>query len=134
MTYMVGSKMPDEIMNLQMPGLVPLGFVAGAGGYSAQAALHGGAAALWRWDQGQGAGELRAWTAVRDERGGSGGTGAAGRSGWLVARTPAEFAEKLVRVHEDEAFNQRLSEAGLAYIEQRHGAGVVKQALAAALA
>jgi hypothetical protein len=39
-----------------------------------------------------------------------------------------------VRVHEDEAFNQRLSEAGLAYIEQRHGAGVVKQALAAALA
>ncbi len=36
---------------------------------------------------------------------------------WLVARSPAEFAEKLARVHEDEAFNRALSEAGLAYID-----------------
>ena len=28
MTYIVGSKMPDEIMNLQVPGLTPLGFVS----------------------------------------------------------------------------------------------------------
>jgi hypothetical protein len=47
---------------------------------------------------------------------------------WLVARTPAEFAEKLARVHEDEAFNRTLSDAGLAYIEQRYGAEVVTAA------
>ena len=52
---------------------------------------------------------------------------------WLVARTPAEFAEKLARLHEDEALNRRLSEAGLAYIERRHNAGAVKEALAAAV-
>jgi glycosyltransferase involved in cell wall biosynthesis len=52
---------------------------------------------------------------------------------WLVAPTPAAFAEKLARVHEDEVFNRRLSEAGLAYIEQRHSAGAVKEALRAAV-
>jgi hypothetical protein len=36
-------------------------------------------------------------------------------------------------VHEDEAFNQKLSEAGLAYIERRHKASVVKEALRAAV-
>ena len=51
---------------------------------------------------------------------------------WLVARTLAELVEKLVRVHEDEAFNRSLSEAGLAYIERRHSAAVVKEALRAA--
>jgi glycosyltransferase involved in cell wall biosynthesis len=53
---------------------------------------------------------------------------------WLVARSPAEFAEKLALVHEDEAFNRALSEAGLAYIEERYGAEVVTAALRAAVA
>jgi hypothetical protein len=52
---------------------------------------------------------------------------------WLVARTPTEFADKVARVHEDEAFNGELSEAGLAYIARRHSAGVVKKALYAAV-
>jgi hypothetical protein len=36
-------------------------------------------------------------------------------------------------VHEDAAFNQHLSEAGLDYIERRHSTGVVKEALRAAV-
>ena len=50
-----------------------------------------------------------------------------------MARSPEEFAEKIARVHEEEALNRTLAEAGLAYIEQRHGAGVVMEALRAAV-
>jgi glycosyltransferase involved in cell wall biosynthesis len=53
---------------------------------------------------------------------------------WLVARSVEEFAKKIVRVHEDEGFNKALSEAGLAYIVRRCGAGVVTEALRAAVA
>ncbi len=52
---------------------------------------------------------------------------------WLVARSPAEFAEKLALVHWDAAFNKTLSDAGLAYIEQRYGAGVGMEALRGAV-
>ena len=52
---------------------------------------------------------------------------------WLVARTPEEFAMKLARVHKDAAFNHRLSEAGLTYIEQRYSASAVSHALKVAL-
>jgi hypothetical protein len=37
-------------------------------------------------------------------------------------------------VHEDEGLNRRLAEAGLAYIGQRHSAGVVQRALRVAVA
>ncbi|OYV54903.1 MAG: hypothetical protein B7Z76_12590 [Acidiphilium sp. 20-67-58] len=39
---------------------------------------------------------------------------------WLVAGSAEEFAAKIVRVHEDEALNRRLAEAGLAYIVARY--------------
>jgi predicted lipid carrier protein YhbT len=52
---------------------------------------------------------------------------------WLVARAPKEFAERVGRVHMDSAFNRKLSEAGLTYIERRFGAAMVKDALAAAI-
>ena len=50
---------------------------------------------------------------------------------WLVARTPLEFAEKLARVHADEALNRGLSEMGLAYIERRCNPDAVRKALKA---
>jgi hypothetical protein len=53
---------------------------------------------------------------------------------WLVARSPEEFADKIARVHEDEGFNRILSLSGLGYIELRHGAGVVTEALRVAVA
>jgi O-antigen biosynthesis protein len=134
MTYIVGSKMPDEIMNLQMPGLTPLGFVAVLGDILHKlrctvVPLRYGAGIKGKVLESFAHGLPCVMSEVASE-----GLELPDDLAWLVARTPAEFAEKLVRVHEDEAFNQRLSEAGLAYIEQRHGAGVVKQALAAALA
>jgi O-antigen biosynthesis protein len=52
---------------------------------------------------------------------------------WLVARSPGEFAEKVARVHADEGFNRMLAESGLAYVARRHGAGVVTEALRTAV-
>jgi GT2 family glycosyltransferase len=133
MTYLVGSKMPDEIMNLQLPGLTPLGFVsvladilhklrctvvplrygAGIKGKVLESFAHGLPCVM---------------SEVSAE-----GLELPVDLAWLVARTPAEFAEKLARLHVDEALNRSLSDAGLAYIQQRYSAAVVKVALAATL-
>ena len=134
MTYIVGSKMPDEIMNLRVPGLTPVGFVpvlaeilhklrctmvplrygAGIKGKVLESFAHGLPCVM---------------SEVAAE-----GLDLPEDLAWLVARSPAEFAEKLARVHEDEAFNRRLSEAGLAYIEQRYNADAVREALRVTLA
>jgi GT2 family glycosyltransferase/glycosyltransferase involved in cell wall biosynthesis len=133
-TYLVGSKMPDEITNMRVPGVAPVGFVsvladvlnklrltvvplrygAGIKGKVLESFAHGLPCVM---------SEVAAegFELPKD-------------LAWLVARTPAEFAEKIARVHEDEAFNRQLSEAGLAYIERRHSVGVVKEALRAAVA
>jgi hypothetical protein len=52
---------------------------------------------------------------------------------WLVARSPAEFAAKVGRLHNDAAFNEQMSRAGLRYIAERNSAAVVRQALQAAV-
>jgi O-antigen biosynthesis protein len=133
-TYLVGSKMPDEIMNLRMPGVVPVGFVsiladvlnklrvtvvslrygAGIKGKVLESFAHGLPCIM---------SEVAAEGFELPES-----------LAWLVARTPEEFVEKIVRVHEDADFNRQLSEAGLAYIERRHSAAAVKEALRAAVA
>jgi O-antigen biosynthesis protein len=133
MTYIVGSRMPDDIMNLRLPGLTPLGFVseladilhrlrctvvplrygAGIKGKVLESFAHGLPCVM---------SEVAAEGLELPED-----------LAWLVARTPAEFAEKLARVHVDPALNRSLSAGGLAYIGQRHSAGVVQEALAAAV-
>jgi glycosyltransferase involved in cell wall biosynthesis len=133
-TYLVGSKMPDEIAAMRGPGVVPLGFVpvladilhklrctvvplrygAGIKGKVLESFAHGLPCVM---------SEVAAEGLELPED-----------LAWLVARSPEEFAVKLARVHEEEALNQRLAEAGLAYIETRHGAGVVMEALRAAVA
>ncbi len=132
-TYLVGSKMPDEIMNLQVPGVVPLGFVAVLADILHKlrctvVPLRYGAGIKGKVLESFAHGLPCVMTEVAAE-----GLELPEDLAWLVAPTPAAFAEKLARVHEDEAFNRSLSEAGLAYIEQRHSAGVVKEALRAAL-
>jgi GT2 family glycosyltransferase len=132
-TYLVGSKMPDEVQAMRGPGVVPVGFVpvladilhklrctvvplrygAGIKGKVLESFAHGLPCVM---------------SEVAAE-----GLELAGDLTWLVARSPAEFAEKIALVHEDEAFNRALSEAGLTYIEQRYGAGVVMDALRAAV-
>ncbi len=133
MTYIVGSKMPDEIMNLQVPGLTPLGFVSVLADILHKlrctvAPLRYGAGIKGKVLESFAHGLPCVMSEVAAE-----GLELPEDLTWLVARTPAEFAEKLARVHKDEAFNRSLSEAGLAYIVRRHSAGVVKEALAAAI-
>jgi O-antigen biosynthesis protein len=133
-TYLVGSKMPDEMTNMRMPGVVPVGFVpvladilnklrltvvplrygAGIKGKVLESFAHGLPCVM---------SEVAAEGLELPEA-----------LAWLVARTPAEFAEKIARLHEDEAFNRELSEAGLTYIERRCSAAAVKEALRAAVA
>jgi O-antigen biosynthesis protein len=133
MLYIAGSHAPDEIMNLQAPGVMTLGFVpvladilhrlrctvvplrygAGIKGKVLESFAHGLPCVM---------SEVAAEGLELPEE-----------LAWLVARSPAEFAEKLARVHEDAAFNGRLSEAGLAYIERRHSAGAVTEALRVAV-
>ncbi|CAG4927985.1 unnamed protein product [Acidocella sp. C78] len=52
---------------------------------------------------------------------------------WLVAGTAADFAAKIVRVHEDEALNQCLAEAGLAFVAARYSEAATRAALAGAV-
>jgi glycosyltransferase involved in cell wall biosynthesis len=133
MTYVVGSHMPEPLRTVEVPGLTPLGFVpvlsdilhkvrctivplrygAGIKGKVLESFAHGLPCVM---------SEVAAEGLELPEQ-----------LAWLVARTPAEFAERVGRVHKDAAFNQKLSEAGLAYIESRFGAAVVKQAVAAAV-
>ena len=133
-TYLVGSKMPDDIASMREPGVVPVGFVsvlsevlhrvrltvvplrygAGIKGKVLESFAHGLPCVM---------SEVAAEGMELPEN-----------LAWLVARSPEEFADKVARVHEDEAFNRQLSEAGLAFIEQRNSARVVKEALRAAVA
>jgi O-antigen biosynthesis protein len=132
-TYLIGSHMPDEVAKVQVPGLVPLGFVplladilhklrcmvvplrygAGIKGKVLESFAHG-------------------LPCVMSEMAAE-GLELPGDLAWLVAHSPEEYVEKLVQVHEDEACNRALSEAGLAYIERRYSAGAVKQALGSAV-
>ena len=133
MTYVVGSHMPEPLRTVEVPGLTPLGFVpvlsdilhkvrctivplrygAGIKGKVLESFAHGLPCVM---------SEVAAEGLELPEQ-----------LAWLVARTPAEFAERVGRVHKDAAFNRKLSEAGLAYIESRFGAAVVKQAVGAAV-
>lgn len=132
-TYLVGSKMPDEITNLQVPGVVPVGYVSVLGDILHKlrctvVSLRYGAGIKGKVLESFAHGLPCVMTEVAAE-----GLELPKDLAWLVARTSAEFAEKVARVHEDEVFNRQLSEAGLAYIERRHSAGAVKEALRAAV-
>lgn len=132
-TYLIGSNMPGEITNLQVPGVMPVGYVSVLADILHKlrctvVSLRYGAGIKGKVLESFAHGLPCVMSEVAAE-----GLELPKDLAWLVARTPAEFAEKLERVHEDEAFNRRLSEAGLAYIEQRHSAGVVKEALRAAV-
>ncbi len=49
---------------------------------------------------------------------------------WLVAGSPADFADKIRALHEDQNLNAELSAFGLDYIAQRYSAEVVEKRLA----
>jgi len=132
-TYLVGSKMPDEIMALQKPGLVPFGFVPRLEDILHKlrctvAPLRYGAGIKGKVLESFAHGLPCVMSEIAAE-----GLGLPSPLDWLVARTPAEFAEKLVRVHRDEAFNRHLSEVGLVYLETCNSPDAIKAALRAAV-
>lgn len=132
-TYLIGSKMPEKIMGMNLPNLAPLGFVpvladilhklrctivplrygAGIKGKVLESFAHGLPCVM---------SEVAAEGLELPEE-----------LAWLVARSPEEFAAKVARLHSDAAFNDRLSQAGLRYIAERNSTDVVKQALQAAV-
>jgi glycosyltransferase involved in cell wall biosynthesis len=125
--YLVGSTMPPSVSNLQaadieavgyVPELasilhrmrctvVPLRFGAGVKGKVLESLAHGIPCVI---------------SEVAAE-----GLDLPAALGWLIARTPQEFAEKIAELHSDEALNERLSEAGLDFIASRFSAGRVTQ-------
>lgn len=52
---------------------------------------------------------------------------------WLIARTPEEFTEKVLAVHQDESLNARLSAQALDYIRENYSAHVTQETLAEAI-
>ncbi|MGE0682733.1 MAG: glycosyltransferase [Candidatus Binatia bacterium] len=129
MTYIVGSKMPDTISNLRRQGLAPVGFVpdlaqvlhklrctvvplrygAGIKGKVLESFAHGLPCVM---------------SEIAAE-----GLDLPNELTWLVARSPAEFAEKLAQLHRDASLNANLTAAGLHYIGKRHSQAAVVTAL-----
>jgi O-antigen biosynthesis protein len=133
-TYLVGSKMPDEMTNMRVPGVVPVGFVPVLGDVLNKlrltvVPLRYGAGIKGKVLESFAHGLPCVMTEVAAE-----GLELPEALAWLVAASPEAFAEKIGRVHEDEALNRGLAAAGLAYIERRYSAGAVKAALRAAVA
>lgn len=133
-TYLIGSKMPDELTNMRVPGVAPVGFVPVLGDVLNKlrltvVPLRYGAGIKGKVLESLAHGLPCVMTEVAAE-----GLELPSDLAWLVAPTPEAFAEKVARLHEDEALNWELSAAGLAYIERRHSAAAVKDALRAAVA
>jgi GT2 family glycosyltransferase len=131
--YLVGSDMPDEIMNLRQPGLVPLGYLA-----TLPDLLHGLRCTIAPLRYGAGIKGMvlesfaHGLPCVMSEIAAE-GLQLPSDLAWLVAREPNDYAEKIGRLHDDAAYNARLSEVGLTYITQRCSEPVVKAALQSAL-
>src|SRR5260370_5310631 len=112
--------MPEELTNLQAPGLVVLGFVPLLADILHQlrctvAPLRYGGGIKGKVFDSFAHGLPCVMSEVAAE-----GLELPADLAWLIARSPEEFAEKLAHVHSDAEFNQRLSEAGLAYIDGRY--------------
>ncbi len=49
---------------------------------------------------------------------------------WLIARTPKEMAEKLIAVHGDESLNEQLSRCGLEYVKREFSSDAIQRLVA----
>lgn len=52
---------------------------------------------------------------------------------WLVARTPREFARKVIVLNDDAVLNRKISDAALRFVRRAYGAEVVERSLAQSL-
>jgi GT2 family glycosyltransferase/glycosyltransferase involved in cell wall biosynthesis len=133
LTFLVGSNMPDEFLAMREPGVVPVGHIPVLADVLENvrctvAPLRYGAGIKGKVLESFAHGLPCVMSEIAAE-----GLELPDNMEWMVARSPAEYAEKLVQVHEDEALNRTLSEKALFYIERRHGAASVMEALNAAI-
>jgi GT2 family glycosyltransferase/glycosyltransferase involved in cell wall biosynthesis len=132
-TYLVGSKMPDEFRDLREPGVSPIGFVPALADILHKlrctvVPLRYGAGIKGKVLESLAHGLPCVMTSIAAE-----GLELPEDLSWLVADDPATFAAKVVRLHEDEAFNLALAESGLRYIAERHSAEAIKDSLRMAI-
>ena len=130
--YVIGSNMPDQVKQLEAPGLVPLGHIPVLADILHRvrctvAPLRYGAGVKGKVFESFAHGLPCVMSEIAAE-----GLDLPDDLAWLVARSPEEFAEKMARVHADAELNQRLSDAGLAYIEARYSATALRSALSRA--
>ena len=132
-TYLVGSKLPDEFRDLRVPGIHPVGFVPALADILHRlrctvVPLRYGAGIKGKVLESFAHGLPCVMTSIAAE-----GLELPEDLAWLVTDDPVEFAGKVARLHEDEAFNRALANAGLAYIAARHAAEVVGESLRVAV-
>jgi O-antigen biosynthesis protein len=132
-TYLVGSNMPDAVAKLAGPGVVAVGWVPELADMlhrvrATVVPLRYGAGIKGKVLESFAHGLPCVMTPVAAE-----GLELPKALEWLVADGSEEIAGKLVRVNEDAAFNAKLAEAGLAYIEGRYGAAAIREALRGAV-
>jgi glycosyltransferase involved in cell wall biosynthesis len=132
-TYIIGSKMPGRIRGLERPGLRALGFAP-----DLTAALHKLRCTIAPLRYGAGAkGKVldslaHGLPCVMSEVAAE-GLDLPEQLGWLVARSPQEFAEKVGAVHSNSELNERMAREGLAFIAERYSALATRRALEAAV-
>jgi GT2 family glycosyltransferase/glycosyltransferase involved in cell wall biosynthesis len=132
-TYIIGSDMPEIIMRAHVPGLRPLGYVP-----ELRSVLHKLRCTVvpLRYGAGVKGKVLESFAhglpCVMSEIAAE-GLELPSELCWLVAHSPDEFADKLLRIHYDDRMNDAISKAGLAYIDQRYNAEAIKEALRAAV-
>lgn len=128
-TLIIGSRMPDTIAALRRPGLVPVGFVPVLADVlhklrATVAPLRYGAGIKGKVLESFAHGLPCVMSEIASE-----GLELPEALAWLIARSPAEFADKLARLETDEAWNGELVAAGLAYIRSRHSSAFVAESL-----
>jgi O-antigen biosynthesis protein len=132
-TYIIGSKMPDWIKQLDRPGLRALGFAP-----DLTDALHRLRCTIapLRYGAGVKGKVLESFAhglpCVMSEIAAE-GLDLPDELAWLVARSPREFADKVGAVHSNAGMNDSLAQAGLAFIAERYSALATRRALEVAV-
>lgn len=118
--YIVGSNMPQRLRDLDVRGVVPIGFVEDLPAWLANirltvAPLRYGAGAKGKIVSSVGSGVPCVSTAIGAE-----GMGLVDGETIVVVDSEAAFAEQVLRLYNDNEHWQRLSQAGLAFIRENY--------------
>ncbi|WP_449246864.1 glycosyltransferase [Desulfarculus baarsii] len=116
----IGSRVPDEIMALASDGVEVLGYVENLGPVLDQCRLSVVPLRYGAGIKGKIGTSLSHGVPCVSTFMGSEGMGLAEGDGVLVADTPEQFADAVIRLHEDEALWSSNSEGGLAFVRRNY--------------